>query len=779
MDSPMNQEAWLPTFYVGQHESKRTLPVTDHVLRQAHDCNASILSRSKFETRLTKSRVQALVRQTLLVGGGRETQASPPTVPPLSLPDTTLSPGGISSQLLALVSPWIDLCSPDPIIADVSRQVLYLEVAFAAFCGIEYIFVPGPRLYHGDARTHGTPQYARAIQEVLSIASHAQIHIMLPMVDDPSQVVDDPHSLAILAREDCLDEVEELKPQRTDVYALSLPRMIPPLSIQSRWFSEPVKLISLTPDTFVKNAKGNPVLFEPVRSFISRLMRQKVTPWILLCDVGPIPGLENTASNPNGFLSPGAMADASTPPTPAEAASYPQRNMQQNQDSAPHLSYMRYCQRNQPPRSIVEQYCSGYQDHLQFPLQPLTDNLENMTYEVFEKDPVKYDAYEEAIRRALRDWVKEGKPASGPNGRVVVTVAGAGRGPLVTRALRASEAEGVEIDMWAIEKNPNAYVLLQRHNAEDWNNRVTIVQSDMRSWKGPWYANIADTNGNLSPHGEHGRIDILISELLGSFADNELSPECLDGILHLLNATHGISIPQSYTAFLTPLAAPKLHQEISSRASWDPTAPDAPAVVWLHAIDYLSLAAQPPIRDQNTEGPISKGKSRAQTPASPLTTASPSSPTPSSAPNVLPTWTFYHGPQPPLPHETNSNAHNKRHVRLSFRTRNRGVCHGFGGYFESVLYPGAELSTNPNTIEEKSAGMISWFPIFFPLKTPLYLPDHSLLTVNMWRQTDGRKVWYEWMVESWGYNLMIGGEKRLVRLGGGEVSSSVKVACLM
>jgi len=49
----------------------------------------------------------------------------------------------------------------------------------------------------------------------------------------------------------------------------------------------------------------------------------------------------------------------------------------------------------------------------------------------------------------------------------------------------------------------------------------------------------------------------------------------------------------------------------------------------------------------------------------------------------------------------------------------------------------------------------------------------------MWRQTDGRKVWYEWMVESWAYNLMIGGEKRLVRLGGGEVSSSVKVACLM
>ena len=49
-------------------------------------------------------------------------------------------------------------------------------------------------------------------------------------------------------------------------------------------------------------------------------------------------------------------------------------------------------------------------------------------------------------------------------------------------------------------------------------------------------------------------------------------------------------------------------------------------------------------------------------------------------------------------------------------TRNE-IC----GYFESVLYasPGGEkveLSTNPVTMEAKSCDMISWFPIFFPLK---------------------------------------------------------------
>jgi len=71
--------------------------------------------------------------------------------------------------------------------------------------------------------------------------------------------------------------------------------------------------------------------------------------------------------------------------------------------------------------------------------------------------------------------------------------------------------------MVAVEKNPNAYVHLQRQNIERWNNVVTIIRNDMRSWK-PSFT-----------------VDILISELLGSFADNELSPECLDGVQRVLN----------------------------------------------------------------------------------------------------------------------------------------------------------------------------------------------------------------------------------------------------
>jgi len=49
-----------------------------------------------------------------------------------------------------------------------------------------------------------------------------------------------------------------------------------------------------------------------------------------------------------------------------------------------------------------------------------------------------------------------------------------------------------------------------------WKESVRIVSGDMRKWEAPEKA------------------DILVSELLGSFGDNELSPECLDGAQRFL-----------------------------------------------------------------------------------------------------------------------------------------------------------------------------------------------------------------------------------------------------
>jgi protein arginine N-methyltransferase 5 len=802
--------------------------------------------------------------------------------------------------MLATSSPWIDLCSPDPLIADISRQVLSLEIAYAGFCNVRNVAVPGPRLHRAKSRSDGVVQYARAVREVLNSGQYIQIQIWLPMADSPDAYAHDGMGhLAPFAREQYLLEAEDEGPKKVDFFgawdawnvirtvcnyssrlfvgknshillppddhsyyccsissihsvsgcafspscpfyvpfhlvntilmnllALSIPKHLPPFSVQSRWHSEPIQIITLEAKSFIKNAKGYSVLSRSHQAFIHKMMRLRAPPWILLCDVGSIPGTDNPDaiySMSDGILSPDATADVSNStsspsPTPAEASTMMSKPKKKFNDPTPHLSYIRNLQQKQPPRTPIEKFGGNiYQDYLQAPLQPLTVNLESLTYEVFEQDPIKYDWYERAIARALSDWVEQGKPTSSPEGRVVIAVVGAGRGPLVTRALRASEDTGVDVEVWAIEKNPNAFVLLQRHNEMTWGGRVNLVQSDMRSWKGPWResivrmvptavppfpgqaitsdsdpssSNYTDDEGVIPVnHAMHTPIDILVSELLGSFGDNELSPECLDGIVHLLNPTHGISIPQSYSAHLTPISAPRLHADIAARASSDPTAPETPYVVWLHAIDYLSTT--PPAAPKSPPPSNPKSPDRSSTLPQVVTLQTP------PVPIVHDTWTFHHSPTPtPLTSPTNS--HNSRSCTLRFPIPHHGLLHGLAGYFTAVLYaPGnpnptlssgsaVELTTNPVTMEAKSNGMISWFPIFFPLKQPLWVPDEGEVEVGIWRCTDGRKVWYEWCVEIWRFEGERNGEGegiaekgKRVRVGMSELHSSVKGACLM
>ncbi|KAL9098772.1 MAG: hypothetical protein Q9163_005629 [Psora crenata] len=514
-------------------------------------------------------------------------------------------------------------------------------------------------------------------------------------------------------------------------------------------------------------------------------MRQVTPPCILLTGADPLPGgvLANTNAD-SGVLpsDPVSMDDVlstfAAAPTPAEAQANEARRISSKasrvKDTLAHLRYLRWFQANQPPKTKYETHSLGYEDYLQTPLHPLADNLESITYEIFEQDPVKYDLYERAIRKALTEWHEQGKPTSGQNKRVVVAVVGAGRGPLVSRALKASTDSGVPIELWAVEKNPNAFVILQRHNSQTWSNEVHLVKADMRSWKGP-----ATYAGNDPSQACHYHIDIAISELLGSFGDNELSPECLDGILPLLNREHGISIPQSYSTWLTPIAAPKLHGEIYVRAVSDSSAPNTPYVVMLHSFDYISTKSH--VSAYGPEFVSLPALDKDRRPSSESAGAAPAEDAMHLAKPPIPTvhraWSFHHGPSAPLPTDS-INSHNMRHVRLSFEVRHRAACHGLAGYFEAVLYPGIELSTNPLNMDHKSPDMMSWYPIFFPLKKPLYTPDHSLLNVTFFRMTDNRKVWYEWMVEAWSNNPVVASGPGF-RLGVSELGSSKDRSCMM
>jgi len=92
-------------------------------------------------------------------------------------------------------------------------------------------------------------------------------------------------------------------------------------------------------------------------------------------------------------------------------------------------------------------------------------------------------------------------------------VIGAGRAPLVKACLKAGFELNRQVFVYAIEKNPNAIITINSlfsENKQELKNKLAVVCKDIRSWNPPELA------------------DILFSELLGSFADNELSPEILD-----------------------------------------------------------------------------------------------------------------------------------------------------------------------------------------------------------------------------------------------------------
>ncbi|CAG8593953.1 3805_t:CDS:10 [Ambispora leptoticha] len=319
--------------------------------------------------------------------------------------------------------------------------------------------------------------------------------------------------------------------------------------------------------------------------------------------------------------------------------------------------YLRHLNRTMPELSEVEKFATGYQDYLQSPLQ--------------------------AVYHALLDRVQ-------PNSQeiTVIMVVGAGRGPLVTRSLAAAEKANRPIRVYAIEKNPNAFVTLQNMKAEVWGDKVTIAFSDMRRWKAPEKA------------------DIIVSELLGSFGDNELSPECLDGAQKFLKED-GISIPANYITYIAPLSSSKLHSEAA--AYKDLVHFETPYVVMFQAVTQL---ADPQI-----------------------------------------VWKFEHpNKQLVVDDEGNTltNFHNTRYSKNTFTITDSAILHGIAGFFESVLYKNITMSIHPKTHSE---GMFSWFPIFFPLKTPIFLPGNSKINVHFWRLTDSRKVWYEWCVD---HSLQIG-----------------------
>lgn len=333
-----------------------------------------------------------------------------------------------------------------------------------------------------------------------------------------------------------------------------------------------------------------------------------------------------------------------------------------------HFNYLAYLYQNTTSLTpYSSDFISGFEDYLQTPLQPLKHNLQSYVYETFEQDPIKYYEYQRAISKALIDKSEHYEP-------VIVYVVGAGRGPLVDATLEAANDARIKVKVCAVEKNENALPTLLLKNKEKWENSVLIINKDMRVWN------------------PTEKCDILVSELLGSFGDNELSPECLDGAQNYLKED-GVSIPSSYTSYLSPVQSRKMHAEISSiRNNKDNCNFQKPYVVQLNNV--YTIAQSKPL------------------------------------------FTFTHP-------RKNLEKNNDRNGFLTFNISQDCVLHGFAGYFETVLYKDISISIVPETFSD---GMFSWFPAYFPIIKPVLLNKGEELQINFWRCSDNNKVWYEWCI---------------------------------
>jgi len=477
-----------------------------------------------------------------------------------------------------------------------------------------------------------------------------------------------------------------------------------------------LKAISFPTKVFLTNKRGYPTLAKSHQLlFTEALKRIGRTIRILLEGVSVHNPVPPSASNANGNGNGAGEANA----TGATKC-------------LPYLQYLRHIRERPEVKAALDSEEAilerAYLDSLQRPLQPLKDHLEFSMYETFEKDPVKYTRYQEAIFMALSDGLGPMKDLNStvvaPR-RVVIAVVGAGRGPLVMRCIRAfqqlqSPPGSVSLKVLAVEKNPSAAVYLRsmRQHHPEWANVVTVVEGDARK---------------LSPIMiENCVVDIVVSELLGSFGDNELSPECLDPfLLGPCCKPTTISIPMQYTSFLAPISSVRLHTEAKTQAQ-------------IPHDGAQSLGLQRAMETSYVVRTHAASQSHAEQPC----------------------WVFNH---PLRVHTKERAAHLEFAPDPTFAAAagcgyggvDLGVAaivgqapspstgpitiHGLVGSFTAILYARGDAVVDISIAPHRfSKDMFSWFPIYFPFHQPLHVPSQSNVSVSMWRKTQDDRVWYEW-----------------------------------
>jgi hypothetical protein len=328
---------------------------------------------------------------------------------------------------------------------------------------------------------------------------------------------------------------------------------LPSEGVLSQFIAHNLKSIIIPLSIFVTNKTGYPVLSKPHQDFIKFLFGYKIEV-IFSDDCGIL--IQNQNKNNSSGVE-------------------PKYNLSDFSKIKDYSLYICHLFTNHREFKNQDYILYNYLDVFQIPLQPLKDNLQSQTYECFEEDNIKYEYYEKALNKALFNFHDKGflnlenlkknnlvknctnyvMNDSNPElseRNLTVCVLGGGRGPLVRKVVSAAKNNGfllgVNFKIICVEKNRNAFnsLLFLKIKEPEIFGTVDFLFQDMRDFK------------------PKNTIDIVVSELLGSFGDNELSPECLLNIQNYLSED-SIMIPYSYTSYLRPVNCPVVWSNVSHK----------------------------------------------------------------------------------------------------------------------------------------------------------------------------------------------------------------------
>jgi protein arginine N-methyltransferase 5 len=570
----------------------------------------------------------------------------------LTRSDTVIDCNDWQSNVIGRVSSWLefDAFHGDDDMSTNKRQMQRAAVltfeqehSYALHLGLQSILLPTPSIKYPPIN------YARTILSLChssssngGVISPINMWVKIPLVMPNSIIKDTTTSMNNINSDGWLlwDKFRHLTEHNSQIHvALEIDHELPSVDSMNKWIAEPVKAIIL-PTRIFKPSKKNHLKKEKSfflsrnHAIILKLLMSKFQLHIMV------------SGRPVGT----------------------------NGDFGPYLSAVEKVwneyKDNRKQFTLYDAFCMKYRDSLRSPLQPLKDNLQSETYKVMEEDPVKYERYEAAICEAMKDKSKIDNGIGKKKKPIVIIVIGPGRGPLIQASLNATKTTGLSTKIYAIEKNLNAIITLRN---KGWKN-VTIIHSDIRKWIPIELA------------------DIMVSELLGSWGDNELSPECLNEAQRVLKPT-GISIPTEYTSYLAPMASSKL---------------------WMNARDMMTDK-----KGLETPFVVSFFNTHILTESKPL-------------------FKFTH------PNKVQCEViDNNRVISRYFTIKEDSIMHGIAGSFHCQLYKDIGFSTVP---EDHSEGMFSWFPMFIPFTLPLKLKENDIVGLNVWRINDSNRVWYEYSV---------------------------------